>query len=575
MIPTRNPLQNHSPARTHSKVLAISLILVVSFVSLLAVRPAAATAETGYENPVTAAPQLVPPTTASCTVTLAQSQPFPVPGGNGYDTPVTGTLNPPSQCPAPWSMIVLNFTGSVTGRQFDREAMIWISNAMIYMGTTPEPTPAGITWHAIKDVSQYSPLLNQPATFTVQVPNLVNKVFTGIIYITATLTFYQTSPTFPAANHPHTIVPLSGSFLFLFGRTPVSPAPVTLPTNPDRVFLEMWAKGNSCDEFWYASQPDAYANANGLCGGGAFREIQISIDGTLAGVVWPFPYVFTGGINPYLWRPIPAVDAFNEPPYLVDLTPFIGMLADGQPHTIGFNVVNNGFYWQIDGNLLVYRDPVLTTTTGKLTSYQVSPSATQSVSQTINANSALFSFTSSRSLTITGYVDTSSGRVTTSITQNFQFTNDQVLDLINFVENLKSTETITTTTTVSGPSGTSIVTVADSYPIAMTSMFQIPGALASSGNPATLKFILPATVDQSFIRTTTTNTNGNISTASISDTVHAEAVLVRSLTTGVNAVAGGTDSEQYITQESSRGCFNHLIRAAQGFLTVDTFLPTC
>jgi len=109
----------------------------------------------------------------------------------------------------------------------------------------------------------------------------------------------------------------------------------------------------------------------------------------------------------------------------------------------------------------------------------------------------------------------------------------------------------------------------------MTSMFQIPGALASSGNPATLKFILPATVDQSFIRTTTTNTNGNISTASISDTVHAEAVLVRSLTTGVNAVAGGTDSEQYITQESSRGCFNHLIRAAQGFLTVDTFLPTC
>src|SRR5437879_11259402 len=106
MIPIRNPVQNQSRATARSKILAISLILVVSFVSLLAVRPAAATAETGYENPVTAAPQLVPPTTASCTVTLAQSQPFPVPGGNGYDTPVTATLNPPSQCPAPWSMIV-------------------------------------------------------------------------------------------------------------------------------------------------------------------------------------------------------------------------------------------------------------------------------------------------------------------------------------------------------------------------------------------------------------------------------------------------------------------------------------
>src|SRR5438552_8043237 len=131
MIQARNPLQNQSRAAARSKILAISLILVVSFVSLLAVRPAAATAETGYENPVTAAPQLVPPMTASCTVTLAQAQPFPVPGGNGYDTPLPGTINPPSSCPVPWPMTVLNFTGSVTGRPFDREAMLWIDNAMI------------------------------------------------------------------------------------------------------------------------------------------------------------------------------------------------------------------------------------------------------------------------------------------------------------------------------------------------------------------------------------------------------------------------------------------------------------
>jgi peptide N-acetyl-beta-D-glucosaminyl asparaginase amidase A len=573
MIPTRNNL--HFPVITQPKILALSLILAISLTSLLAVRPVSATAETSYANPVTAAPQLVPPTTRACTFILAQSQPFPVPGGNGYDTPLTGTLNPPSSCAPPWSMIVLNFTGSVTGRQFDREAMIWISNAMIYMGTTPEPTPAGITWHAIKDISQYTPLLTQPETYKIEVPNLVNSKYTGTIYLTATLTYYETSSAFPAASHPDTIVPLSGSWLFLPKRTPVSAAPVTLPTNPDRILLEVWAKGNSCDEFWYASQPDAYASANGLCGGGAFREIQVSIDGTLAGVVWPFPYVFTGGINPYLWRPIPAVDAFNEPPYLVDLTPFVGMLANGQSHTVSFSVVNNGFYWQIDGNMLVYRDPVLITTSGKLTDYQISPGASQTVSQTINANSALFNFTSSRSLTITGYVDTSSGRVTTTVTQNFQFTNDQVLDLINFVENLKGTEMITTSTMVSGPSGTSILTVADSYPIAMTSLFQIPGFLASSGNPATFNFILPATVDQSFIRTTTTNTNGEIFTSSVSDSVHSEAVLVRSLTTGINAVASGIDSEEYILSDSSGACFNHLIEAAQGFVTADTFIPAC
>ena len=575
MIVERNPLHKLYHIETRSKILSVSLILVIFTISLLTIAPVRATAETGYENPVTAAPPLVPPTTRSCTVALAKTQPFPIPGGNGYDTPLTGTLNPPSSCPGPWSMVVLNFTGSVTGRQFDREAMIWIGNAMVYMGTTPEPTPAGITWHAIKDVSEYTPLLTQGQTYTIQVPNLVNSRFTGTIYITATLTFYETSSTFTAASHPDTIVPLSGSFLFLPGRTPVSAKPVTLPTNPDRLFLELWAKGNSCDEFWYASQPDAYANANGLCPGGAFREIQVSIDNTLAGVVWPFPYVFTGGINPYLWRPIPAVDAFNEPPYLVDLTPFIGMLTDGQPHTVSFNVVNNGFYWQIDGNILVYRDPVLAKTSGKLTNYQISPGANQSVSQTINTNSALFNFISSRSLAIAGYVDTSAGRVTTSISQQFTFTNNQVLDLINFLENLKGTETITSTTTTTGPSGTSTVTVADSYPIAMTSMFQIPGALAASGNPSTLKFILPATVDQSFTRTTTTNNNGQVSTTSISDTVRSEAILVRSLTTGVNAVASGSDSEQYILSDSTGACFNHKITAAQGFVTSDTFIPAC
>ncbi len=574
-ILSRNLAQKRSLAENRSKILAISLIVVIFAVSLLTVRPVSATAETGYENPVTAAPPLTTPTTTSCTVTLASTQPFPVPGGNGYDTPLAGTVSPPSGCPAPWSMVVLNLTGSVTGRQFDREAMFWIGNAMIYMGTTPEPTPAGIVWHAVKDVSEYTPLLTQPEAYKIQVPNLVNKVYTGIIYINATLTYYETSSAFPAPSHPDTIIPLSGSWLFDPGRTTVSPAPITLPTNPDQVYLELWAKGNSCDEFWYASQPDAYANANGLCGGGAFREIQVSVDNTLAGVVWPFPYVFTGGINPYLWRPIPAVDAFNEPPYLVNLTPFIGILTDGQPHTISFSVVNNGYYWQLDGNLLVYRDPVLANTNGQLTTYQITPSATQTVSQMINTNSALFNFASSRSLTVAGYVDTSNGRVTTTITQTFAFTNNQVLDLINFVENLKGTETIATTTTTTGPGGTTIVTIDDSYPIAMTSMFQTPGALASSGNPATLRFILPATVGQSFIRTTTTNSNGQIFTSSISDTTYSEAVLVRSLTTGVNAVASGTDSEQYVSSNSAGACFNHLIRAAQGFVTVDVFIPTC
>ncbi len=474
-------------------------------------------------------------------------------------------------------MAVLDFSGSVSGRQFDRMATIWIGNAIVYMGTTPEPTPAGIAWRTEKDVSEYTPLLLSSQSYAIQVPNLITKVYTGTIYVNATLRFYETSAAFPAARHPDTIVPLSGSWLFLFHRTPVNATPVTLPTNPVRAHLELWAKGNSCDEFWFGSQPDAYANANGLCGGGAFREIQVFLDGTLAGVVWPFPYVFTGGVNPYLWRPIPAVDAFNEPAYLVDLTPFVGTMADGKPHTIGFEIVNNGVYWQVDGNLLIDRDPVLQTTSGQLINYQIILGAAQSVSQTINNQSALFSFKANRSVKIAGFVDTSAGRVTTTINQGFSFTNNQVLDLVNFLENLKGTETITISTSTTSSQGTRTVAVYDSYPVAMTSAFVIPGAVTpSNADQATLRFILPATVDQSFIRTVTTAVSGaQILSTTTSDTVHSEAIVVRSLTTGFNVVASGHDYEDYILSDSTGVCFNHYIAAAQGFITVDTMRPAC
>src|SRR6266571_741587 len=551
--------------------LALALLGVVSIAGALTPKPVSAL-ETSYQNPVTAAPPLNRPTTSSCIVSLAQNQAFPF---AGYDTQFTGTYNPPSQCPSPWSMVVLDLTGHVAGRQFDREAAIWIGNAMVYMGTTPEPTPAGITWHVEKDLSEYTPLLTHNQPYAIQIPNLVNKVYAGTIYINTTLTFYKTSGSFPAAAHPDVILPLSASWLFVPQRTTVSAHSVTLPTNPVQVQLELWAKGNSCDEFWFGSQPDAYANANGLCGGGAFREIKVFLDGTLAGVVWPFPYVFTGGVNPYLWRPIPAVDAFNEPAYIVDLTPFAGTLNDGSPHTLGFQVVNNGFYWQIDGNLLINVDPGSAATSGQLTTYNVMPNATQTVAQIINNNGGLFHFTATESLTISGYVDTSKGRFTTTIHQDFGFTNDQVLDLVNFLENLKGTEAITTMTTTIGPSGSTTLTTADSYPIVMTSAFIIPPASGSvSSGP--LRFILPATVTQSFTRNTIMNSNGQIvSISTLSDTVRSEAVLGRVLSTGANFVAAGEDSEDYDLSDSTGACYNHLIMASQGLITMDTMLPTC
>jgi hypothetical protein len=52
------------------------------------------------------------------------------------------------------------------------------------------------------------------------------------------------------------------------------------------------------------------------------------------------------------------------PPQVIDLTPCVGLLTDGQPHTISLRVAHDGFYWGIGSDLLLYRDPALAHTTG-------------------------------------------------------------------------------------------------------------------------------------------------------------------------------------------------------------------
>ena len=88
----------------------------------------------------------------------------------------------------------------------------------------------------------------------------------------------------------------------------------------------------------YSNVPGEWAGPLGLCGGGAYRQIEVYVDGIIAGLAYPFPVVYTGGINPLLWRPLTGVFSFNVPPYEFDLTPFAGRLNDGRDHVLGIRV---------------------------------------------------------------------------------------------------------------------------------------------------------------------------------------------------------------------------------------------
>jgi hypothetical protein len=425
-------------------------------------RPGESTTTTA--NPMTLDPPVQSPPTQPVVVTIANKAAF----GNGTP-PVTNTVTLPR---GHWAQVVLDVTGTESGRQFDRLCEIFAGPSEIFLGVTPEPTPTGITWHVRKDVTGYLPLLTGTQTFSTWVDNFLSSVDTGIPVITAKLFFYpagngfwpaqpaglsapalagdainETGPAAPPqhAGVPTDVVPVlpqgDTTTLNTINTGQTLTATVTLPTNVTTASLDLYAVGQINDEFWWTLVP-------------AFREIEVTIDGKPAGVVWPYPYVYTGGVNPLIWRPLTGVHTMDIPSYRLDLTPFAGML--GGTHTIGLTVVNNNGFWLAGGSLLLTNGGPATTgavTTDTLTfpttSQVTTSNALGSSSNPVTTESA------STSYKISGTV-TQGGRTWTDTTrQQLQFGDDQ--SLINptcsgpCYQWVHGEETQATSETVTGP----------------------------------------------------------------------------------------------------------------------------
>ncbi len=159
---------------------------------------------------------------------------------------------------------------------------------------------------------------------------------------------------------------------------------LNLPTNVERVYLDVIAQSQSNDEFWYFCVPNDQAANLESCGNTAFRETEITIDGQPAGVAPIYPWIFTGGIDPYLWEPIPGVQTLDFKPYRVDLTPFAGILSDGAPHTVGISVFNADSYFLATANVLVYQDHGKASVKGAILGNTLSAAPTPVVTENIS-----------------------------------------------------------------------------------------------------------------------------------------------------------------------------------------------
>jgi Peptide N-acetyl-beta-D-glucosaminyl asparaginase amidase A len=411
------------------------------------------TPQVGSSNPITADPSVPRPHTQPCVVPLLQNQAF----ADFSPKPISYT--PPSACPGPWAKVV--FTGDFTvtaGRQFDRTAAFYLGHANIYYGTTAEPRAAlSPSWHVERDVTDLTSMFKSPQTGQADLGNFVGVsggvTYNGIIDANAALEFYPASWEDGAPRVPDIVVPVNGSggdAGTLNTTSDQIAQTLNLPTNVERVYLDVIAQSQSNDEFWYFCVPNDQTGNLLSCGNTAFRETEVTIDGQPAGVAPVYPWIYTGGIDPYLWEPIPGVQTLDFKPYRVDLTPFAGLLSDGNPHTLGVSVFNANSYFLATANLLAYTDRYKQQVTGGIISNTLTAAPTPVVTENISVDPKGTTFTGNvsvafnRKFAMRGYVITSHGRVETTVEQTVDFLSNQQfnVDPTTDIQNAQQTTTV-------------------------------------------------------------------------------------------------------------------------------------
>ena len=427
-----------SPLRSHATVVVLgAACLLLSVHCTYGQNPERVI---GSSNTVTADPPVSRPDERPCVVQLFTGFQFVNFNIQSFQ------FTPPASCPSPWKKIVFTADFNVTaGRQFDRTAIVDLGYVNIYFGTTPEPrSNLSPSWHVERDETDYAALFSSPQTGHVILGNVVNSTYTGVISGSAQLEFYSSPENDKAHNElrADAVLPLTQSNgqgginepAFLLKSADQLATAFTLPRNIERAYLDVITQSQINDEFWYTCVPNDVTTELQSCGNTAFREGEISIDGAPAGVAPVYPWIYTGGIDPFFWEPIPGVQALNFVPYRIDLTPFAGVLSNGQPHTIALSVYNADDYFSATGTLLVYLDHGAQQVTGQVTENTIESGHTPTINENVQTDSsgnitATVKTTSSRQFKVAGFVNTSHGRVDTQVKQTVNFKNDQSFEI--------------------------------------------------------------------------------------------------------------------------------------------------
>ena len=522
----------------------------------------------GSSNTVTADPPVPRPDVAPCVSKLFTAATF------SQYAPQTFVYKPPAGCPGPFAKIVFNGDLSVSaGIQFDRTASVEIGNVPLYFGTTAEPgSNLSPHWHVERDVTDDAALLARSHTGEVDIFNIVNATYTGVITGTAYLQFYP-APHHAGATTPDLVYAVpnvaGGPQQLPTGQSMLS-ATYKFPLNVERAYFDVFAQSQQTDEQYFLCAPSNVAAELFACPNTAFRETEVSIDGRPAGAAPISPWIFTGGLDPYLWFPIPGVQTLNFKPYRIDLTPFAAKLADGASHTLAFSVDNADMYFQGFGTLFVYVDRGSRRVSGNLTRDTLDPHPTPVVHTALSGTSpsvdGTIRVTNERAYAIDGYVQTSHGKVSTSIRSSLDFTNRQRYSNDSATtEDLSADQTATAATTVmtQSPAGIAVHQDTFSFPVAVSLGLVLDATVTGSQK---------ANVVQRY-----SHTSADLGAAGFQASIEnnevrsADDLLITD--GGISGNLGQRSAQSYTAFDTAGDCYARVLTAAKNVLTSDVRTP--
>ena len=450
--------------------LGLGALLIMGGANAVPLDPAAAGAD-----PLQVEPRVPRASGTPCVVELMRDERIPAMSvfGNTFSyTPPAGCLgawakvklvielNGPRQNGNPVSALSLHFSDVNDPTSGTPGAALWAG--------APQTTDGIPRWRVERDITEYATLLRQPhgGVLSGRYDNF-NQDFDDLLETptaTALLVFYPASARTPAQRVADVVLPVAGFDPHF--HLPVATYSGAFPRNIERAYLDVISHPSGEDmvgqsRYWYACAPNAvlaefpylqnsfaigdqrhnFVSFMQGCGNGSYREVEIRIDGRLAGLAPVFPWLGSSLSNNFrntVDTPAPAAQALNWMPFRVDLTPFAGLLNNGAAHTVEARLLGaeSGL---VSGHLVLYLDKARAVVPGAVTSNTLTastPAVTDTLVETVVPGeiegrrvAGTVETRSVRSFRIAGYVDTSRGRIASTVQQRNYFVNRNVYDV--------------------------------------------------------------------------------------------------------------------------------------------------